>query len=391
MKLLRLAFNNIRRTPMRALLTGASVLIAAATLSVVLALDRGYAGAVRSELVDKTGVHLYITKENCPIEAASVVAQGGLSPLYVEESLVAVAESTPGIAAALPFQLFAETTSDGMRTDIFMGVTEAIRKVRPDWVIAQGGWFKDENSVILGAQIAQIELAKVGDRLYSEKLDQEFTVAGILRQTYSQDDGMIFLPLATAQRLVKREGRLSAIAVKLADVGRMQEVTTRLRGSISQDYSVIGAKELSEGVLGFFAATRMIMFVMVGVAFGVSVFGIINTMLMAVMERRREIAYLKCVGARRGDVLRLVTLETLVICLLGGLGGVLAGAAVTPAAGRLLRGTLVGYVPAGSIAAPSAGILFLSLAVAVATGVLCALYPAWKAASIVPMEVLRNE
>jgi len=391
MNLARLAFNNIRRTPVRAGLTAASVLIAAATLSVVLALDRGYAGAVKRELVDKTGVHLYITKENCPIEAASVVAQGGLSPLYVEESLVAVAESTEGIAAALPFQFFAETTTDGTRTDIFMGVTEAIRKVRPDWVIGKGGWFEDEDSVILGAQIAQIELSKIGDKLYSEKLDKEFKVSGILKKSYSQDDGIIFLPLATAQKLVKREGRLSAIAVKLTDVGKIQEVTTRLRGRISQDYSVIGAKELSEGVLGFFAATRMIMFVMVGVAFGVSIFGIVNTMLMVVMERRREIAYLKCVGARREDVLRLITLETLIICLAGGLGGILAGAAVTPAAGSLLRGTLMGYVPAGSIAAPSAGIALLSLSVAVAAGVLCALYPAWKAASIVPMEVLRNE
>jgi ABC-type antimicrobial peptide transport system permease subunit len=129
----------------------------------------------------------------------------------------------------------------------------------------------------------------------------------------------------------------------------------------------------------------------VGVAFGVSIFGIVNTMLMVVMERRREIAYLKCVGARREDVLRLITLETLIICLAGGLGGILAGAAVTPAAGSLLRGTLVGYVPAGSIAAPSADIALLSLSVAVTAGVLCALYPAWKAASIMPMEVLRNE
>jgi hypothetical protein len=67
-------------------------------------------------------------------------------------------------------------------------------------------------------------------------------------------------------------------------------------------------------------------------------------------------------------VLRLITLETLIICLAGGLGGILAGAAVTPMAGTLLRGTLVGYVPAGSIAAPTAGIALLSLSVAVAAG-----------------------
>ncbi len=96
-------------------------------------------------------------------------------------------------------------------------------------------------------------------------------------------------------------------------------------------------------------------------------------------------------GADRTDVLKLVTLETLVICLVGGLGGILLGRVLTPIAGSLLQSTLVGYVPKGSIAAPSVGIALLSLSVAVATGILCALYPAWRAASIVPMEVLRNE
>lgn len=391
MSIAALAFNNIRRTPARAALTAVSVLIAAATLKIVLSVDRGYRSAVQHELVEKTGVHLYITKEGCPIEAASVIAQGGLSPLYVEENLVAVASAMEGVAAVLPFKLFAETTPDGMRTDIFMGVTEAIRDVRPDWVIASGGWFEDGNSVILGSQIAQIEKVGVGERIYSERFDREFTVSGILAQSYSQDDGIIFLPLATAQALVKREGKLSAIALKLHDIGQLQIMKTRLRGNIPEDYFVVGAKELSEGILGFFAATRMIMFVMVGVAFGVSVFGIINTMLMAVMERRREIAYLKCVGARRRDVLKLITLETLIICAVGAVAGIVTGMAVTPLAGRMLRGAMMAYVPSSNIAPPAFDLAALSLLVSVATGVLCALYPAWKAATFVPMEVLRNE
>ena len=245
--------------------------------------------------------------------------------------------------------------------------------------------------MILGAQVAQIEKVGVGERIYSEAFDLEFTVSGLLAQTYSQDDGIIFLPLATAQALVRREGRLSAIALKLNDIGQLPAVQTRLRGSLPEDCFVIGAKELSEGILGFFAATRMIMFVMVGVAFGVSVFGIVNTMLMTVMERRKEIAYLKCVGARRRDVLKLIALETLMICAVGAGAGVLSALAITPLAGTLLRGALIAYVPAGSIATPSFDIAALSLLIAVATGVACALYPAWKAASFVPMEVLRNE
>ncbi len=391
MNIQSLAFNNIRRTPVRAILTALSVLIAAATLTVVLSVDRGYTTAVKEDLVDKTGVHLYITKEGCPIEAAAIIAQGGLSPLYVDEEMVQVAEKLDAVSAVLPFQIFTSTTSDGSRTDIFMGITDAIKTVRPDWILEKGDWFSSESSVILGAQIASIEMVKIGDEIYSEQFDKVFKVAGILKQNYSQDDGTIFLPLKTAQKMVKREGKLSAIAVKLDDISKISEVSTILRGSLDENYFVVSAKELSEGILSFFAATRMIMFVMVAVAFGVSVFGIINTMLMAVMERKREIAYLKCVGARRRDVLQLITLETLFISLTGGIAGALIGLALTPVADMSLRELLVAYTPTASIAAPTVGIVLFSLSLAVITGVLCALYPAFKASTIVPMEVLRNE
>nr|HPH03307.1 FtsX-like permease family protein [Spirochaetota bacterium] len=158
-----------------------------------------------------------------------------------------------------------------------------------------------------------------------------------------------------------------------------------------KEYYVLGSKELSDGILGFFSATRMIMFVMVIVAFGVSVFGILNTMLMAVMERRREMAYLKCVGAKKRDILGLVTLESLILCSAGAIAGAGIGLALMPAADHLLRGLLIAYIPAGSITDPTLPLISLSILLTVAVGVLCALYPAWKAASIVPMEVLRNE
>ncbi len=391
MNIYSLAFNNIRRTPIRAILTAMSVLIAAATLTVVLSVDRGYTSAVEKDLVEKTGVHLYITKEGCPIEAASIIAQGGLSPLYVAEEIVDIAEKIEGVKAVLPFQLFTATTSDGTRTDIFMGITKEIMDVRPDWKIKTGGWFENDSSIILGAQLANTEQVGIGEQIYSEQFDKVFTVSAILEQSYSQDDGTFFIPLTTAQAMVNRENKLSAIAVKLNDVGRLSEITTQLRANLPEEYFVVSAKELSEGILGFFAATRMIMFVMVCVAFGVSVFGIINTMLMAVMERKREIAYLKCVGARKRDVLKLITIESLLISFSGGIAGVVAGLIMTPLADYMLRGVLIAYVPSASIADPTVGIVMLSLVLSVFTGVLCALYPAYKASVIVPMEVLRNE
>lgn len=385
------ALSNLRRNPVRSILTALSLAISAATLTVVLSLDKGYTSAVTEDLVNKTGVHMYITKEGCPIEAASVIAQGGLSPLYVSEDIVTKINSVNNIETVMPFKLFAVTTDDGSRTDIFMGVTDAVRSVKPDWEYTSGGWFTTDSSVILGAEMARIENLSIGDKMYTEHFNREFVVSGILNRNYSQDDGTFFLPLQTAQKLVGREGKLSAVAIKLKDISMLEEAKNQLRASMPADYFVIGSKELSDGILQFFSSTRVIMFVMVIVATLISVFGIINTMLMAVLERKKEFAYLKCVGAGKKDLLKLISLETMAICLFGSATGAIAGAMLSPLSGNFMRKLFVAYTPSGSIARPDFLIIFSAFVICTLVGVVCSLYPGLRAANIVPMEVLRNE
>ncbi len=386
-----IALSNLRRNPVRSILTGLSLAVSAATLTIVLSLDRGYTSAVTEDLVNKTGVHMYITKEGCPIEAASVIAQGGLSPLYVSEDILTKINSVPHLEAVMPFKLFAVTTDDGSRTDIFMGVTEEVSSVKPDWTYASGGWFTSDTSVILGAEMARIENLSVGDKMFTEHFNREFVVSGILKRNYSQDDGTFFLPLLTAQKMVDREGKLSAVAIKLKDISMLDAVRNQLRAAIPADYFVIGSKELSDGILQFFSSTRVIMFVMVIVAILISVFGIINTMLMAVLERKKEFAYLKCVGAGKRDLLKLISLETLAICLAGSALGAISGASLSPLFGNFMRKLFIAYTPSGSIARPDLLIILLAFIVCTLIGMACSLYPGLRAAKIVPMEVLRNE
>jgi ABC-type lipoprotein release transport system permease subunit len=309
----------------------------------------------------------------------------------VSESVIEKLKAIPEIEEVFAFQLFSLTTSDGSRTDIFMGVDENVERVKPDWRYESGGFFTDDSSIILGAEIARMEQRKVGEKVYVEHYDREFVVSGILKRSYSQDDGMFFLPLPVAQQLVDRVGKLSAVAAKLKDVGQLNSARNKIRASLPNDYFVIGSKELSDGILQFFASTRVIMFAMVGIAFLISVFGIVNTMLMAILERKKEIAYLKCVGAERNDLLHLIALETGIISITGSAAGALIGLALSPVFGNMLRKYLVAYVPSGSIADPTVGIVLFSFVACTAIGVACSLYPAYRASRIVPMEVLRNE
>ena len=112
---------------------------------------------------------------------------------------------------------------------------------------------------------------------------------------------------------------------------------------------------------------------------------------MAVLERKREIAYLKCVGASTKDLLILVALESLFICITGSALGTALGVFLSPVFGSIMRKFLVAFVPAGNIASPSLSIILFSFGICVVIGVGCSLYPAYGASKIVPMEVLRNE
>jgi len=382
---------NIKRSPARWVLVSLSIIISTATLCVVLSLEKGYTSAVKDELVNNTGVHMYITKEGCPIEAASVIAQGGLSPLYVDEEVFSKVQSLPEVDAVLPFKLFTTTTDDGSRTDIFMGVTPAVVEIKNKWAYTSGGWFESDSSVILGAEMAKIENLQIGEKMYSENLDCEFTVSGILARNYTQDDGTFFIPLKRAQKLVHREGKLSAIAIKLKNIEQLDDTRNKIRSMVPKDYFVIGSDELSEGILAFFASTRISMMIMVIVTFVISIFGIINTTLMSIIERKKEIAYLKCIGAGRKDLLKLISLETLTMSTIGSFVGILLGAIISPLAGDFMLQFFIAYMPSSPISTTTLPIIATVFSVCTLVGLICVIYPALKASRIVPMEVLRNE
>ncbi len=387
------AFKNLMRNKWRTLLTILSTAIATLTIFIVLSMDKGYKMAVEEELVKNTGVHLYIMLEGCPMEVASIIAQGGISPLYVPEDILEkiYKEKIEGIKSMMPFKIYALTTPDGMRTDIFFGVTEEIQKIRPEWKLKSGSWFKNENSIILGAAIALTEKRNVGDKVYFEHFDKEFEVTGILEQNYTQDDGLFFLPLVVAQRLINREGKLSAIAIQVEDIGQIDKIKTSLRAVLPENYYVVSSKTLADGVLAFFGSTKAIMFVMVIITFVISTMGIMNTMLMVALERKKEFAYLKCTGAGGLDIIKLVFLETIIICSIGIFLGIFATILLSSGFESFIRQYLVTYIPKAQIVRISLDIGILSTVVIILSGLFAALYPAVKTAQVVPMEAIRND
>lgn len=385
MNLVTVAVKDLTRRKARSALTIAGIALAAATLFSLLSFNRGFHTALKKEMAD-SGIHMFVSTEGCAMEAASLALHGGEIPKFLPESRVPAIRAVPGIRAVTSMLIFS-TPGEGRRTDLFYGVDDEYRKLKPHWKL-RGSWFKDGQSVILGAEAALVEKRNVGDKVYFPEIEQEFTVSGILERTGSEDDGFFFLPLKTAQRVFQKEGKLTGVGVNLGDVEKIQQVKDGIERI--PDVYVVTAQQMMDQILKLIGSSKTLMFAVLFIALIIAVLGVLNTVLMSVMEQLREFGYMRCVGASPLQVFSVVLVQTLVLCTLGGIVGVIAGAAASSAADELIR-TILPYAPAGKMVTFDPSVVGLTLAVAVAIGALAGVYPSWRASHVPPMEAIRNE
>lgn len=385
MNLWSVSLKDLRRRPTRTGLTVAGVALASATLFSLLAFDVGYRRSLQKEMAD-SGIHMFVSTEGCAMEAASLALHGGEIPKFLSEDRVPAIRAVPGIRAATSMLIFS-VPGEGTRTDLFYGVDDEYPKLKPHWKL-KGGWFRDERSIVLGAEAARVEKRDVGDKVFFPEVDAEFAVTGVLERTGSEDDGFFFIPLKTAQRLFRKEGKLTGVGVNLADVERIDAV----KGEMERipDVYVVTAQQMIDQILKLIRSSKALMFAVLGIALAITILGVMNTVLMSVMEKIREFGYMRCVGASPGHVFRLVLTETVVLCVAGGILGTLVGAAGSTLADRMIRSALP-YAPSGRMVALEPGLAAATVGLTLALGVIAGLYPSWKASHASPMEAIRND
>lgn len=386
--MLMLALRNLSRRKLRTALTLFGVAMAVMTLAALLAFGEGYQRGLRREL-DGMGIQMMLVPLGCPYDAAARVLKGRTLDTSLPSSAVGIAQHDPAVALAAPMLMATLPRPADGRTDLWVGVDESIRPLKPWWKLAAGSsWFQNEDSVILGAEAAATEMRQVGDALYSPETGQRFRVCGILERSGTSDDSEFFIPLRSAQRMFHQPGRLTAVAIRLRDPGLVGQASARLQQVPGAQ--VVTLTEMMGTFLNLVGAVRTLITSIALVALGISALSIFNTLLASVLERTAEIGVLRAIGASRSQVFALLGIEALLLTTAGcGLGILLAqigGVWIEQAARRIMP-----LAPDSALLTLTWSTLIQCSAIGIGVGLVAGIYPAIKASQLSPTQALRTD
>src|SRR5579871_6205413 len=174
--MLQLALANLTRRRLRSVLTVCGVAISIAVLACLLAFGQGYQDGLQREL-NGMGIQMMLVPLGCPFDAAARVLKGRTLDIALPDSALTSARNDPAVATAAPLLMATLPRPSEGRTDLWVGIDETIRPLKPWWKMREGSrWFEGENSVILGAEAAATEIRRVGDTLYSPETGRRFRV-----------------------------------------------------------------------------------------------------------------------------------------------------------------------------------------------------------------------
>jgi putative ABC transport system permease protein len=371
MSFLGLVLKNLLRQRVRAALTLAGISIGITTVVALGVITGGFKTTVAELLLFG--------------DSDLMVAQEGSSDLTfstVSEDDWRRVDAYPGVGRTIP-ALF-NITRVGSNPYFYMLGLRAEDLILVDPPLAAGRVLEPRagNEIMLGDR-GSADLGKtVGDEV--EVGGVTFLVVGIYHTGRVFEDNGAYAPLATVQQIVAKPATLSVVYVKAADGTDPGGLKASLRRDFPNLVAISEVSEVGEVDQGIELLDAANLGISV-LAVGLGALGVMNTMVMAVFERTREIGILRAVGWSGWRVVRMVVMESFALCLLASVIGSLLGVVATEA---ILRIPAVAGLLEPSY---SSGIFVRGLVVGVIVALVGAAYPAFRAVRLTPMEALRYE
>jgi putative ABC transport system permease protein len=387
----QIAWKNLQRKKARSLLAISGIALSAWVLVSLLGFNHGYENSLNRD-IDNMGYQIMVMAKGCPYEAATMMLQGGTGLRYIEQTLLDSLKAEPEVDRVTPILMqayFDPNKGESGGIAGYFGVqASTFPAMKPFLRFRKGGWFRDENAaeVVMGYEAAELEQRDVGDMTLVPEKNVPLKVVGILERTGTQDDGTIFVPLRTLQKIANID-KITTIGIKVKNNSDAATLENRLYKL--PDVQVVSFSQVKQTIMKLIATARVMVLSIAIIALLIAMAGVANTILMSVLERLHEIGILKTMGAMPLDVFLLVWTETLILCAGGALGGIsLAFLFARVTDGWVRR--ILPYAPKGGLVDIDASMVFVTLAIIISVGLLSGLLPAWKAGRVRPLDSIRS-
>ena len=269
----------------------------------------------------------------------------------------------------------------GSRNVTVVGVLpDQEQAIRVWWNFSEGGQLSGADEVVAGAVAANVLGLKAGQTLTLSS--HTYTVAGVLGESGSNDDYLLFVPLATLQQSAGKGPVVSTVDVRAHCTGcPVEDIAVALTDQIPGIHAV-AVRQVAEAELSMWHNIRAVVLMLAAITLLVGLFGVMNSMSAMVADRRKDIGIMRAVGASRRQILSMFLQEATVLGLLGGVGGYVAGLLLAMVVGPLMR--------EGLVVTPVLGYLPLAVLVAAVVSIIAALQPALSASRMRVAEAVRT-
>jgi lipoprotein-releasing system permease protein len=394
-----------RRLSFISIISGISVggvLVGVAALTIVLSVMNGFEDEVQKRIVGTNAHVIVLSHDEKGFEANA--------------DLLKRIESVPGVAGAAPFvytkgMISAGSFSDGIAikginlsgekqvTDVYRNISPPIESIDPE---------DGPSGIVLGQYLANTLGVAAGDEVVlTSPLQGSATIFGMIPRVkkfkvvgiftsgmYDYDSSLGYISIAAAQDFLGLGGRVTGVEVKVNDMYRAPQIADSIIRTLGGfPYTASNWIELNRNLFSWMKTEKIVMFVILMLIVAVAAFNIISTLIMVVMEKRRDIGILKSMGATSRSVMRIFMAEGVAVGLIGTALGCLVGFVGCYLLQKYKFITLPGdvyFIDRLPVKMEAGDFLMVAL-VAVGVCFAATLYPSWKASRLVPVEAIRYE
>jgi len=391
---------------LRSFLTMLGIVIGVGAVITLMSVGKGSTAQILSN-IQSMGANLVTIRGGASTFGGVRGAMGGSNTLTMEDA-EAIAQQVSNIFAVAPssssnLQLVANDENTNSQVT---GVTTDYPSVN-NLKVASGSFFSDEeyqrgaNVVVLGSTVAETlfgETSPVGQKMRMGSMI--VTVIGVLESKggmMNSSDDAVFIPLTTLHQAVAQtrtaqgETVVSSISLTVTEENKAdqvkEEITSLLRtrhrlgASADDDFNIQSMSDIVKTLSEASGTMTLLLGAIAGISLLVGGIGVMNIMLVSVLERTREIGIRKALGAKERDIWSQFLIEAAFLTLAGGIIGIIGGWGVSWLIDKMgVVSTVI-----------TSDIVILAVSVSVAIGLFFGFYPAWNASRLNPIEALRSE